>query len=61
MVSIKDNFPDRLGFLFCFLRGHFDMFGHRLVPSQKTIVMMLNVSEIGTGLSTLADGNAKGA
>ena len=31
-IRVKDDFSDRLGFLFCFLSGHFDMFGHNLFP-----------------------------
>jgi len=35
MISIENDFSDRLGLLLCFLRGHFDMFGHGLVPFRQ--------------------------
>ena len=28
MIGVENNFSDRFGFLLCFLRCHFDMFGH---------------------------------
>ena len=37
VIGVENDFSNRFGFLFCFLRGHFDMFGHRFVPSRQVI------------------------
>ena len=52
LIGIEDYFSNRFGFLFCFLRIHFDMFGHGFMPFRVWRILLKTLSRTTRWLST---------